>query len=63
MFLLNSKISDLQCYCATSAMVTLKTFQSQLEEVWVHPSATATVANQAMSKGKCSTTGIEITDL
>lgn len=33
MVLLNFKISNLQCYCASFAMVILKTLQSQLEEV------------------------------
>lgn len=52
LFLLNSKISNLQCYCVISAMVILNSLQSQWKKCWVCLNATATVAIKALSKNK-----------
>lgn len=43
MFLLNSKISDLQCYCAFLQSLFQKHSNLNWKKGWVHPSATATI--------------------
>lgn len=65
MFLLNSKISNLQCYCAFPQSLFQKHSSLSWKKGWLHSSATATTVYQALSKGKIChpTTRIEITDL
>lgn len=65
MFLLHSKISNLQCFCAFVQSLFKKHSSLSWKKCWVHSSATATITNQALSKGKIHhpTTRIEITDL